>query len=162
MEHLLPETQALLQTLATIPQACSLDTSITPEKFRKLYSILPEKMSSSPSGRHLGHYKAIAKSEELSEIWANMMAIPHLAGFSPSRWRKVVDVMLQKSPGNSKIHRLRIVALQESDFNQSNRLALGRPVMHHLEDSLLIPKMQFGSRPACLCISAVLSKQLQF
>jgi hypothetical protein len=162
MDNLLPETQALLRTLANIPIASSIDTSITTAKFRQLNNILPEKISSSPSGRHIGHYKAIAKSEKLTNIWATMMALPHLAGFSPKRWREVVDVMLQKTPGNSKIHRLRIVALQESDFNQSNCLAIGRPVMHHLEDSQLIPKIQFGSRPARLCISAVLNKQRQF
>jgi len=34
--------------------------------------------------------------------------------------------------------------------------------MHHLEDASHLPTMQYGSRPAKLCISAVLSKQLQF
>jgi hypothetical protein len=91
-----------------------------------------------------------------------MMTIPHLTGYSPRRWQQVVDVMLQKTPGNSKIHRLRIVALQESDFNQSNRLAIGQPVLHHLEDTTSVPTMQYGSRPAKLCISAVLNKQLTF
>jgi hypothetical protein len=56
-----------------------------------------------------------------------MMNIPLTAGFSPNRWRQIIDVMLEKKPGDHRIHRLRIVALQESDFNQSNRLAIGRP-----------------------------------
>jgi hypothetical protein len=162
---LLPETQAILkaiQDIPTQPLSLSQSTSITKEKFQALYKHLHEKTSSSPSGRHVGHYKAIATFEDLSEVWAAMMHIPHLAGFSPRRWQKVVDVMLEKSPGNSKLHRLRIIALQESDFNQSNRLAVGRLVMHHLEDTMRIPKMQHGSRPAKLCISAVLNKQLQF
>jgi hypothetical protein len=66
--------------------------------------------------------------------------------------------MLKKSPGNSKIHRLRIIALQESDFSQGNRLTLGRPLMHNLEDAELLPSMQHGSRPSRLCISVVLNK----
>jgi hypothetical protein len=33
--------------------------------------------------------------------------------------------------------------------------------MHHLEDDNLLPEMQHGSRPAKLCITAVLNKQLQ-
>jgi len=162
--QLLPETVAILTNLANLPASStipSLATSITPEKFQALYKTITEQTSSSPSGRHVGHYKAIAKSDDLSKLWAAMMHIPHLSGFSPSRWRNVVDVMLEKSPGNSKLHRLRIIALQESDFNQSNRLAIGRPVMHYLEDNKLLPSMQHGSRPAKLCISAVLNKQLQ-
>jgi len=162
LDALLPETRAILQTLANTSRADNLDTSISPDKFKNLYKIIPEKVSSSPSGRHIGHYKAIASDDKLAAIWASMMSIPHVAGFTPSRWKEVVDVMLEKVPGNSKIHRLRIVALQESDFNQSNRLAFGRPIMHHLEDKGSLPKMQHGSRPAKLCISAVLNKQLQF
>jgi hypothetical protein len=70
--------------------------------------------------------------------------------------------MLHKSPGDSRIHRLRIVALQESDYNQSKRLLIGQPVLHHLEDTTDLPQMQFGSWPAKLCMSAVLHKQLTF
>jgi len=162
VDKLLPETKAILETLANLPTPLTPpDTKITPEKFQQLYKILPDKISSSPSGRHIGHYKAISQSDDLSALWAIMMYIPHLVGFSPSRWQTVVDVMLEKSPGNSKLHRLRSIALQESDFNQSNWLAFGRPVMHLLEDSKLLPPMQHGSRPARLCISAVLNKQLQ-
>jgi hypothetical protein len=157
LRGLLPETKAILHTLTTLPHTETLNTAITTPKFQKLYNLLPEKISSSPSGRHIGHYKAIVKSDDLSEIWSTMMSILLKAGFSPRRWREVVDVMLEKSPGNSKIHRLHIVALQESDFKQSNCLAIGWPVMHHLEDKKLIPKMQHGLRSAKLCISVVLN-----
>lgn len=163
--NLFPETTSILQTLVDMPAQvtlCKNQTNITQERFQALYKALPEKASSSPSGRHVGHYKVIASSDTLSSLWAAMMSIPHIAGFSSKRWQKVVDVMLEKSPGNSKIHRLWIIALQESDFNQSNRLAIGRPVMHHLKDTEYLPTMQHGSRPAKLCITAVLNKQLQF
>ncbi len=106
---LLPETEAVLKALTEMPQSStnlSSDTGITQEKFQALYKNLREKTSSSPSGRHVGHYKAIALSDNLSHLWAAMMHIPHLAGFSPQRWQKVVDVILEKSPGNSKLHRL--------------------------------------------------------
>lgn len=69
--------------------------------------------------------------------------------------------MLQEFPGDSRIHRLRIVALKESDFNQSNRLAIGHPLLHALEDANDLPSMQYGSRPAKQYISAVLNKILQ-
>jgi len=121
MDQLLPETQAILRTLASMSttSAGDLDCSISADKFKSLYTAMNECTSSSPSGRHLGHYKAALKS-------------------------------------------LQIVALLESDFNQSNRLAIGKPILEPLEDKGALPSMQYGSRLAKLCLSAVLNKQLTF
>jgi hypothetical protein len=71
-------------------------------------------------------------------------------------------VTLEKSPGDARIHRLRIVALQKSDFNQTNSLSVGWPVLHVLEDKAVLPDLQYGSRPGRQCISAVLNKVLQW
>jgi hypothetical protein len=91
-----------------------------------------------------------------------MMSIPLYAGFSPSRWRQIIDVMLNKKEADHRVHCLRIVALQESDFNQCNRMSIGRPLLHALEDNKDIPDIQQGSRPSKLCHSAILNKQLTF
>jgi hypothetical protein len=164
LHNQLPETKALLQTLANINSSrfTEVTIDITPEQFQAIYSLLPESTSSSPSGRYIGHYKVAAKSDTLSGLLSKMMSIPLLGGFSPTGWRTVVDVMLEKSAGDPKIHRLRIIALQESDFNQCNRLTISRLLMYKLEDMGLIPKMQYGSRPKKLCHSAILNKQLTF
>jgi hypothetical protein len=136
--------------------------TITKDQFKNLYNNIAERTSSSPSGRHLGHYKVAAKSNLLAELHTNMMSIPYMVGISPQRWRQVVDVMLEKKPGERKIHRLRIVALQESDFNQSNRLLIGHPLQHALEDGMQLPDIQHGSRASKRCHSAVLNKVLTY
>jgi hypothetical protein len=70
--------------------------------------------------------------------------------------------MLEKKQGDRRVHRLRFVALQESDFNQSNRLLVGRPLLHQLEDTQELPSIQYGSRPSKMCHTPVLNKVLTY
>ncbi len=88
------------------------------------------------------------------------MSFPFVHGFAPDRWKRVTDIMLEKEQGNSRCHRLRILALFEKDFNQAKRIVIGRRLMHHLEDFDMLSPMQDGSRPGRQCISAVLKKTL--
>jgi len=160
----LSETTAILEFLAH-PYSQVIhpyDPVITPDQFKATYSIVQEKTSSSYSGRHVGHYKAVLHNEYLVNIHAAMMSIPYQAGFAPKRWHQVVDVMLEKDPGQPRQHRLRIVALLESDYNQSQRILLARPLSHHMEDAGMLPEMQYGSRPSKLCVSPVINKVLSY
>jgi hypothetical protein len=162
--HLLqPETAQLLRTISTRAnqhQHPALPLEITTEAFQSCYTIVKECTSSSPSGRHVGHYKAVATCETLSSLHSMMMSIPFIAGFSPQRWCRIVDIMLEKQPGNARIHRLRIIALLESDFNQAVHLLIARPLSFHMEDNNMVPTMPYGSREGRQCVSAVINKQL--
>jgi hypothetical protein len=124
--RLLPETQRIIEALGKPPLGgtTSFPTLITPEEFKSTSNIVKERTSSSVSGRHVGHYKAAATSDPLSQMHFLMMSLPYIIGFSPKRWRRVVDIMIRKEPGNPKIHRLRIIAFLESDFNQSQRILI--------------------------------------
>jgi len=162
IQHLKPETVAVLEVLAKPPMFKTFKSTaqIMQADFIGTYKASKESTSSSPSGRHIGHYKAVTDDPELVEIHSGMMSLPHLNGFSPSRWQKVVNIMLEKQMGIPKIHCLRIIALMESDFNHSNRILFGRQLGFHMEDNNLVSEMQFGSRPGKQCTCAVLHKLL--
>jgi hypothetical protein len=70
--------------------------------------------------------------------------------------------MLEKDPGQPRQHRFRIVALLESDYNQSQQILSARPLSHHMEDEQMMPPMQFGSRPSKMCISPMLNKVVSY
>jgi len=74
------ETRPILQLLSSplsIPPPQSI-SKITSDQFTLLYNSLNEATSSSPSSRHLGHYKVAAKNPPLSTIHSKMMSIPSL------------------------------------------------------------------------------------
>jgi len=158
---LLPETLRVIEYLNR-PSYLNqpFPTTITTKEFQATYGVVKERASSSALGRHVGHYKAAAQDDTLSQVHSAMMILPYKMGFSPQCWHRIVDVMLEKEPGNPKLHRLRINALIESDYNQSQRILIARHLTHKLEDNNLVPDMQYGSRPGKLCIMPVLNKQL--
>jgi hypothetical protein len=121
----LPETLQIIQQIGIKPDLQRSKDSkvrITPEMFRGVYKKLDEKTRSSPSNQDISHYKAAVTSLPLTDMHAKMMEIPIRAVFAPERWCTVIDVMLPKEESVWKIHRLRIIQLYESDFNQALRL----------------------------------------
>jgi hypothetical protein len=116
----MPETRSILDTLATpYPSVQEGSGHITQDDFVAAYSVSKEATSSSPSGRHIGHYKAAAQDPTLAQIHSCIMSFPFVYGFALDRWKRVTDIMLEKEQGNSRCHRLRILALFESDFNRA-------------------------------------------
>jgi hypothetical protein len=55
--------------------------------------------STSPSGRHLGHYKAALYDEDLSQIHVDMLILLILYGFASGRWLLSVMPLIEKEEG---------------------------------------------------------------
>jgi hypothetical protein len=106
---------------------------VTPEDFTSCFKCVPEKTASSFSGRS-PHYKVCSHIKEegvgelLASVHAAMTTVPLDAGFCPERWRKAVDVMLEKIPGVIRTNKLRIIQLLEADLNQVLRSSFARNI----------------------------------
>jgi hypothetical protein len=98
------------------------------------YRVAKESTSSSPSGRHIGHYKASLADPTLVSLHTTMISLPFQVGLIPNHWKCIIDIMLEKSSGDSRCHCLRIIALFESDSNHAVRILIGRRVTHALQD----------------------------
>jgi hypothetical protein len=101
---------------------------VTTEDFISCFGCVAQKTSSSPSGRHAGHYLACIDLKDelavlLTEVHAAMMSITLAEGFCPERWRQAIDIMLENIPGVPRINKLRIIQLLEADMNQVLRSA---------------------------------------
>eukprot|EP00957_Ditylum_brightwellii_P031503 2388768-Ditylum_brightwellii.AAC.1 len=76
-------------------------------EYKELIKHQDESTSSSPLSRHYGHYRAALALESISLVHAQMMSLPFLVSFTPLRWEKAIDCMLEKDPGDPKIDHLK-------------------------------------------------------
>eukprot|EP00957_Ditylum_brightwellii_P145517 11079943-Ditylum_brightwellii.AAC.1 len=94
--------------------------------------------SLSPSGCHYGHYK----------VHSIMMSLPFQYGFTPSRWLKAVDVMLEKDPGSPKINHLQIIVIIEAHMNMIMKVIWARHLVPQAESHDYISQVQLRNRKA--------------
>ena len=140
----------------------SVDATITVEDFRSGFKIISEKLTSSPSGRHYGHYKAVLKDPQICSMYATMMSIPFELGLTLHRWEKVLQTMLEKTPGNPRIDKLRVIQIIEADLNMCLRIIFGRRLVQRAEQAGTIPSSQWGSRPNRSSTDCVFLKRLSY
>jgi hypothetical protein len=89
-----------------------------------------------------------------------MIMLPLYARFCPERWRKAVDVMLEKIPGVIQTNKLGIIQILEADLNQLLCSAFARNISKLAQEKDgIISEHQYG-RPHRTCISPILNKLL--
>lgn len=139
---------------STLPQMpIQFDTETIKQGFRKW----KETTSTSPSNNHLGLWRAMTYptiTEEETEV-INRMWIAHseLINFSFStgrplhRWGKIVNIMIEKIPGQPYLHKLRVIQIMEADYNLALKSVFGRQLLWHGEEHNAYHDAQGGSRP---------------
>ena len=112
--------------------------TITEHEYISKLRVWKESTSTSPSGLHLEHYKALIARHAYSDIdnaedelraeWNNMQSCLltlHVQmlnyalerGYSYIRWHTVVNTILFKDLDNVRIHRTRVIHIYEADYN---------------------------------------------
>ena len=123
------------------------DTSdITEAEFLDFWSTAKEATSSSKSGRHFGHYKAICCHSSLIQLHVKNINLAARRGNPLVRWRQGVTVLLEKVVGNINIDKLRAICLLEADFNWWLKVIFARKMMSHMATSGTLPPEQGATR----------------
>ena len=136
-----------------------IDTYIDSASWKDSWKAAKENTSSGPSGLHFGHFKADALVPHLAELDATMANIPIITGYTPKRWRRGLNVMIEKKEGGMNVEKMRIILLYEADFNQVNKIVAKRLMDRAEEEKALAPE-QYGSQKGKSAIQHLLNKRL--
>ena len=120
-----------------------------------------EMTATSPLGRHLGLYKALLGTEEISKFFAGMCELPVIYGFAPKRWTHALKLMIEKDEGKPRVSRLRVIHLLEADYNFVFRTMWGRRLVKKARDNNLFMSAQ-QAQPGRLAVGGILSKVISF
>jgi hypothetical protein len=137
-----------------------ISTAISEDDLVKGFGRWKEHTSTSPSGRHLGHYKAILQDPTLLKCLTIFLDIAISRGISLSRWQSAINIMLEKDAGLPKINRLRIIHLFEADFNFILKLLWGHRLIQRATRYDLLNDGQHGSVPGRNAIELVMLNQI--
>ena len=176
----IPQCQSLLDSCRAATELDLLPYEITAKEFEGKIRSWSENTTTSPSGCHLGRYKALYTSlpqtdDEIDDgdisltakqnfIISNIIAIINFClrtGYVLERWKTIINTMIFKETGNYQIHRLRVIHIYEADFNLL--LAVKWRQLLQSADLLgLINEGLFGGRPGCEAQSLTFLEELKY
>ena len=172
----IPECRNLVEACKAVTELDGLPAEVTMAEFRGKIKTWREATTTSPSGRHLGHYKALfargtndedqndpftTKQIEIAQLLLSVMNYCIRHNYVLQRWKKIVNVMIFKEPMNFQIHRLRVIHIYEADFNLLLAVKW-RQLLRSADDNNLINEGQYGGRPGCEAQSLTLLEELKY
>ena len=159
-QELLREFLTSFSTPQSVRESHPISTSIEAADVKRGFGRWREQTSTSPSGRHLGHYRAVIQDDTLLRCLTKFLDIAVQRGISISRWQYAINVMLEKDAGCPRINRLRIIHLFEADFNFILKVLWGHRLVRRAHDLKLINTGQYGSVPGKTAMELVMLNQL--
>jgi len=135
--------------------------NISLESYRRFWKRANENISCFPSSLTFSTMKAGSMHEKISFIDCTLTNIPLLEGFSPSRWKNCMDVMIMKKSGVLDLSGLRTIVLFPVDCNYAFK-HIGREMMKLAETGNALALEQYGSRKHHSAIDLAVNKTLTF
>ena len=155
------ELQVFLEECKRPDAVSDICTTITLEEFKSNVRKWKESTSTSPSGRHLGHYRTAILDDHVSSIHTAMLNLPIQHGFAPERWTHSVTPMIEKDEGKPYLTRLRVIHLFEADYNLFLKILFGKRLVRNGEKSNSLNDQQHGSRPRRMTTDALFLSRLE-
>ncbi len=155
--------QLYFESLRTRNFAKDLDIvkpTLSLKEYRQFWKRKKESTVTSPFGLHIGHFKAAIEKPDILNVHRIMLLIPFQTGLVPNRWKKTVQMMLEKDPGHPWIHRLRIIELFDSQVNTGFQIFIGRKMVWSAVERGKLHPASYGSTPGKMAATAVLQKIL--
>ena len=106
---------------------------------------------------HIGHYKAALQNKNISWFLFQRSDIPEMTGYSPSRHRKCVDLMIMKKSQCYDVEKQRTIGILDTEYNQSNK-KIGYDAMNHALSLQKIAPEQFAVKHTA-AIEQIVSKR---
>ena len=127
-------TKMLLDNMTRVTELDELTATVTRKELKGKFLAWRESTSTSPSGRHLGHYKVLFSTidhrlhegertkyrsfqDEIADCYVIMLNYAINYNYSYKRWKQIINMMIYKETGNVKIHRLQVIHIYEADLN---------------------------------------------
>ena len=156
------ECKLLLQYMhRRVPECVSHHISF--DEYLDFYRKADEITSSSPSGRHYGHYKALLEGNlQILRLMYEIMTVCLEHRVVLERWKRSVTSLIEKKPGQPFIHKFRTIHVVESELQMFSKLVYAKRMMRSAERNNAITDDQYGGRSRRQALSIVLNKILYY
>jgi Reverse transcriptase (RNA-dependent DNA polymerase) len=165
----------LLEKLSDGNNLPTIDKDIKFEEFCSGLLKWKERTTTSPSGRHLGHYKVLLKipiydevdntcniSMKILDVYYKIFRATTELGETLTRWCSITTCMIEKIKNCPRIDKLRVIHLFEADYNLLLKIIWARKTVWQANDKNRLHPGQAGSRPGKKAIDVVLQKELKY
>jgi hypothetical protein len=119
---------------------------ITLEDFQRFWKKVGKFTSSSMSGIHYSHYKAVIQFDVSTKILAQQLTVVACSGILPESWSIGLQVMLKKIAGVCLVEKLWAIQLYKVDFNCYNQFVFGKAELDSLNSIGYTPKELFSQK----------------